>query len=341
MLGPNWGCNSGLPDPSHQPHLHHTVPLAQEAIGFSLQGWKTPGGPREEARPHSLRHPGAPWNWRSQSYQEVVEIGPKGLQRRWKGPELQGMVPCTTANIRYPSNWLKPPLPVKPLPAPSQSRMLLALPRLLPGPWILQCKNLPKSLISPLSCSGAFSPLSNCSVKGVLRQSFNSSAVSSFLPSPALPSFPLPFPLGLPQGLTLPRASGLGLHDPQGPPPESSVSPWPLPTASPHPHLSHPRFTKTKIWGIKSTLYCPRLISMTYITEIETFSEKVKKTLQSPLGVAKACVLAPHWASHWPRAGKPPALLLFKMSPCFRARGPGQGTSWLTVRNWKGVHWPF
>lgn len=150
-----------------------------------------------------------------------------------------------------------------------------------------------------------------------------------------------PFPSGPPTGPDPASSFGPRSARSSGASPRILGQPLaPSHCVSPPPPLP-PTIHKTKIWGIKSTLYCPRLISMTYITEIETFSEKVKKTLQSPLGVAKACVLAPHWASHWPRAGKPLALLLFKMSPCFRARGPGQGTSWLTVRNWKGVHWPF
>lgn len=58
-LGPNWGWNPGLPYPSHEPHLRYIILLAEEAISFSLQAWKMLGGPREEARSHSLRNSGS------------------------------------------------------------------------------------------------------------------------------------------------------------------------------------------------------------------------------------------------------------------------------------------
>lgn len=61
--------------------------------------------------------------------------------------------------------------------------------------------------------------------------------LSCFLPSHALPSFHLSFPLGLPGRPVSAPFSGTFPQNPQ-------VAHWLVPTVSQCPHLSHPQFTK-------------------------------------------------------------------------------------------------
>lgn len=125
-------------------------------------------------------------------------------------------------------------------------------------------ENLPESLSTQVPCTGPLASAQQLFRKRGPSAEFSPPPLSGFLPSHALPSFPLLFPLPPaprpPQARVLPE---LGSAPSSGGLPTKSSSSL----ACPHcasvplslPHTIH----KAKPRGFKSIIYCPQLISIT------------------------------------------------------------------------------
>lgn len=112
-------------------------------------------------------------------------------------------------------------------------------------------------------------------------------------------------------------SQGPGLPLAPGPSHKILRQPWLVLTVLPYPSRSHPQATKPSPEALNPSFIAHSSLVL-HKSEIEKVSEKVKKTLQSLLGVAKARVLVPH--SHpAPGAGEPPCL--FSQEPTLL---PGQ-----------------
>lgn len=187
----------------------------------------------------------------------------------------------------------------------SGSTLPPALP--LPVPWgsMVQRIYLNPCLLKFLA-RGPLQVLSSCSVNGGPSAEFSPSPLSGFLPSHALSSFPLPFPLPpAPPPPSRPDSSqSLGLPLPQGAFPQNPPAAWLVLTVLLYPSRSHPQSTKPSPEALNPSFIAHSSLVL-HKSEIEKFSEKVKKTPQSLLGAAKACGV-PH--SHPARAGKSPCL---------------------------------
>lgn len=165
-------------------------------------------------------------------------------------------------------------------------------------------ENLPESLSAQVPCTGPFA-----SAQQLFRK-WGSFCRVQPIPSVRLPaltcSFILssPFP-SAPRPPSRPDSSqSLGLPLPQGAFPPNPPAAWLVLTVLLYPSGSHPQSTKPSPEALNPSFIAHSSLVL-HKSEIEKFSEKVKKTPQSLLGAAKACGV-PH--SHPARAGKSPCL---------------------------------
>ena len=160
-----------------------------------------------------------------------------------------------------------------------------------------------------------------CKGGGVPSVKFNPCPLSNFLPSHALPSFPFPFPLGLPDGLTPPGA--WGLHLPWGASHKILRQPWPVPTVFLYPYCSHPQPTKPSPDALNPSFIAHSSLVLHKSQRLRNFLRRLKRHCKVPLVWPRhMCSCLTHT---WPRAGRALAPVLWPFCSQDPTLLPGQG----------------